>query len=224
MAVNRTSPEGELRFPSPGIQGLGGILEVEAGDSARPSQGRGIMTLVKDIMSTELVTVSPELSLRDLVELLANAHLGGVPVLSQGKAAGVVSLDDIASFQASLAPVPTDGAEEIGWDEEPPPGAVEGEEEAAGAAFEDLWADAGANVIERIEAIRGPEWDLLAEHTVEEAMSRRLWTIGPNQTVQAAARQMRQHDIHRLLVMARGQLLGIVTTSDVTRAVAEGKA
>jgi len=41
MAVNRTSPEGELRFPSPAIQGLGGILEVEAGDSARLSQGEG---------------------------------------------------------------------------------------------------------------------------------------------------------------------------------------
>jgi CBS domain-containing protein len=181
------------------------------------------VTQVKDIMSTELVTVSPELSLRDLVELLANAHLGGVPVLSHGEAVGVVSLDDIASFQASLAPVPTDGAEEIGWDEESPPGMVEGEESVS-AYFQDLWADAGANVIERTEAIRGPEWDLLAEHVVDEAMSRRLWTIGPNETVQAAARQMRQHDIHRLLVMEDGRLLGIVTTSDVTRAVAEGKA
>jgi len=181
------------------------------------------MKLVKDIMSTELVVVDPELSLRDLLELLANAHLGGAPVVAQGKVIGVVSLDDITSFQASLAPVPTDGAEEIGWDEEPPPGAVEGED-AAGAYFEDLWADAGADVVERTEAVRGPEWDLLGEHTVAEAMSRRLWTIGPEQTIRAAARRMRQRDIHRLLVMEGPRLVGIVTTSDVTRAVAEGKA
>jgi CBS domain-containing protein len=142
--------------------------------------------------------------------------------VAQGKVVGVVSLDDIVSFQANLAPVPTDGAEEIGWDEEPPAGAGEGED-APGAYFEDLWADAGASVVERIEAIRGPEWDLLAEHTVAEAMSRRLRAIGPEQTIQTAARQMGERDIHRLLVMENARLVGIVTTSDVTRAVAEGK-
>lgn len=181
------------------------------------------MTLVKDIMSTELVVVSPELSLRELVELLANQHVSGAPVLAQGKVVGVVTLDDIVSFQASLGPVPTDGAEEIGWDEEPPPGAVEGEE-AGGAFFEDLWADAGAELVERAEALRGPEWDLLAEHTVEEAMTRRLSTIGPGQSVEVAARRMQAADIHRLLVMEGDRLRGIVTTSDVTRAVAEGRA
>ena len=181
------------------------------------------MTLVKAVMSTELVAVSPELSLRELVELLANKHMSGAPVLAQGKVVGVVSLDDIASFLASSSPVPADGPEEIGWDEEPPPGVVEGEE-AAGAFFQDLWADAGAELVERTEAIRGPEWDLLAEHTVEEAMSRRLCTVAPDQTVEGAAHLMRQADIHRLLVMEGDRLEGIITTSDVTRAVAEGKA
>lgn len=181
------------------------------------------MTLVKDIMSTELVVVSPDLSLRDLVELLANEHLSGAPVVTQGKTVGVVSLDDIVSFQANLSPVPTDGAEEIGWDEEPPPGAVEGEE-VAGAFFQDLWADAGAELVERTGAVRGPEWDLLAEHTVGEAMTRRLWTIGPDQAIEAAAQRMQEADIHRLLVMTGGRLHGIITTSDVSRAVAERKA
>ena len=41
------------------------------------------MTFVRDLMSTQLVVVSPELSLRDLIELLANAHLGGAPVLAR---------------------------------------------------------------------------------------------------------------------------------------------
>ncbi len=181
------------------------------------------MTLVKDIMSTQLTVVSPELSLRDLVELLGTDHLSGAPVVEQGKVVGVVSLDDIVSFQANLGPVPTDGAEEIGWDEEPPPGAVEGEE-FDGAFFQDLWADAGAELTERTESTRGPEWDLLGEHTVSEAMTRRLRAIGPEQTVEAAAQRMKAADIHRLLVMKDGRLMGIVTTSDVSRAVAEGKA
>jgi len=181
------------------------------------------MTLVKDVMSTELVVVDPDLSLRDLVELLANGHLSGAPVVTKGRVVGVVTLDDIASFLASSSPVPVDGEEESGWDEEPPPGVVEGEE-AAGAFFQDLWADAGAELVERTAAIRGPEWDLLAEHSVEEAMSRRLWAIAPDQTVEGAARRMQQADIHRLLVMEGDRLEGSITTSDVTRAVAEGKA
>ena len=180
------------------------------------------MSLVKDIMSTELVTVSPDLSLRDLVELLAQEHVSGAPVVARGEVVGLVSLDDVASFQASLPPVPVDGDEEIGWDEESPPGAVEGED-AAGAYFQDLWADAGAEVVERTEAVRGPEWDLLAEHTVEEAMSRGLRTIEPGRTVEEAARGMQEGGIHRLLVMEGGRLVGIVTTSDITRTVADRK-
>jgi CBS domain-containing protein len=35
---------------------------------------------------------------------------------------------------------------------------------------------------------------------------------------------MEQAQVHRLLVMDGGSLLGIITTSDVTRAVAESRA
>ena len=41
------------------------------------------MTLVKEVMSTELVVVDPGLSLRDLVELLANGHLSGAPTTTR---------------------------------------------------------------------------------------------------------------------------------------------
>ena len=180
------------------------------------------MTLVKDVMSTQLVVVSPELSLRDLIELLANAHLGGAPVLARGKVVGVVTLDDVASFQASLPPVPTDGAGQIGWDEEPLPGGTEGEE-AVGAYFLDTWADAGADLVERAAAIGGPEWDLLGEHTVGEAMTRRVCSIRPDETLEEAARRMEESDIHRLLVVDGDGLVGIITTSDITRAVADGR-
>ena len=54
-------------------------------------------------------------------------------------------------------------------------------------------------------------------------MSRRLWTISSDDTIDAAARKMQELDIHRLLVIDEGRLSGIVTVSDVTRAVAEGR-
>jgi CBS domain-containing protein len=180
------------------------------------------MTLVKDIMTPDPVVVSEDLSLRDCVELLAHEHLGGAPVVTRGRVVGVITLSDIASFLSSLSPVPRD-TEEPSWEEEPPPGMVEGEDEAVGAYFQDLWADAGADLVARAQSPGSPEWDLLDEHTVGEAMTRRLWTIDPDRTIEEAARELRDADVHRLLVMREGRLLGIVTTTDVTRAVAERK-
>ena len=182
------------------------------------------MTLVRDVMTTELVVVSPQLSLRDLVELLADENLSGAPVVTEGKIVGVVTLDDIVSFQASLPAVPTDdpGMRDPGEETEPRVEVEEGDE-ADAAYFVDLWPDAGAELPERAASLRGPEWDVLSEHTVEEAMSRRLRTIASGESIEAAAQRMQEADIHRLLVVDDGRLSGIITTSDISRAVAEGR-
>jgi len=181
------------------------------------------MTLVRDIMSTQLVVVSPQLSLRDLVELLAQQHLGGAPVVAEGKVVGVVTVDDILSFQASLPAVPVDEPAVQGLEEEDPRPELEQGDEADAAFFVDLWPDAGAELPERAASLRGPEWDMLSEHTVEEAMSRRLRTIASDQPIEVAAQLMQDSDIHRLLVLDHGHLSGVVTTSDISRAVAEGR-
>jgi CBS domain-containing protein len=178
------------------------------------------MALVKDIMTARLVVVGPDLSLRDLADLLAAEHVSGAPVVAGTRTVGVVTLDDVISFQASQPVVPTEGSPEIVWEEEPEPGLVEGEESDS-VYFLDSWADAGADLAERFASIRGPEWDFLGEHTVAEAMSRRLRTVAPEETVEEAARRMTAARVHRLLVLDRGKLCGIITASDVTRAVAE---
>src|SRR5258706_7678242 len=112
------------------------------------------MRIVRDIMSTELVVVSPQLSLRELVELLADKHLGGAPVVRGGRVVGVVPLDDIMLFQASLPPVPVDSSEGIAPEPETAPAA--GEDEADSAFFVDLWPDAEAELPERAAAQHGP--------------------------------------------------------------------
>lgn len=179
------------------------------------------MTQVRAIMTTELVVVSPDVTLRDAVELLAREHLTGAPVLAGGKVVGVVSLGDIASLEADLPGVPAQGSEELAWDGEVPAEPEEGAE-ADGAFFVDAWEDVGAPLTERFENVEGPEWDFLSEHTVSEAMTRKLWTIGPDEPIATAARRMSEAQVHRLLVLDQGRLAGIVTTSDVTRAVAKG--
>jgi CBS domain-containing protein len=173
-------------------------------------------------MTTELVVVSPQLSLRDLVELLAREHIGGAPVLSGSRVVGVVSVDDVMSFLSSQPVVPAERPEDTDYEV-----VTEGEEtevegnEAPGAFFADAWSDAGAELVERFAALRSPEWDLLGEHAVSEAMSQAVRSIEPGADVVEAARLMKDGNIHRLLVMENGALVGIVTTTDVSNAVAE---
>lgn len=61
----------------------------------------GTMLRLRDIMTTELVTVSPELSLRDAMELLVTSHVSGAPVVAQHRVVGVVSATDLLGFAAA---------------------------------------------------------------------------------------------------------------------------
>jgi CBS domain-containing protein len=60
----------------------------------------------------------------------------------------------------------------------------------------------------------------LPKRTAGEAMSHPPVTVAPMLSVVGAARRMTQHDVNRLLVVAGGQLAGIVTRSDLVRAFA----
>jgi CBS domain-containing protein len=180
------------------------------------------MSRVRDIMTTEVVAVSPELPLRDLVELLAQKHIGGVPVLAGSRVVGVVTMGDVLSFLSTQPVVPTERPEDQEYEMEEPESEAEREgEQPPGAFFADAWSDAGAEVVERFAAPHGPEWDLLGEHVVAEAMTRTICSIAPGASVAQAARAMKEAKLHRLLVMENGAMLGIVTTSDVSNAVAE---
>jgi CBS domain-containing protein len=174
-------------------------------------------------MTAETIVVGPDLALRDLVELLAQEHISGVPVLSGSRVVGVVSMEDVMTFLSSQPVVPSEGPEDGDYEleeAEASQGEEEGEE-APGAYFADAWPDVGAEVVERFAATRGPEWDLLGEHVVAEAMSRRVHWVAPEADLTQAARMMKDTNVHRLLVMENGALFGIITTTDVSNAVAE---
>lgn len=141
--------------------------------------------------------------------------------MSGSRLVGVISVSDILSFEAEPPPVPTaDAGPE--WDLETSEEWREGDE-APAAFFSDLWTDTGGDVLERFEQAAGPEWDMLAEHTVSEAMSRRVVHVAPETPVTSAARLMSRHELHRLLVLDEGKLCGVLSAMDVVRAVAEGR-
>lgn len=55
---------------------------------------------------------------------------------------------------------------------------------------------------------------------VEDAMSSPVFTIGPDASIQDAAARLLDHRVGCLPVLEEGRLVGIVTTSDLLRAVA----
>lgn len=85
-----------------------------------------------------------------------------------------------------------------------------------------MWEDAGAPVHERFRASSSPEWDLLEEHTVWEVMSQRVFSLPPDATAEEASALMLRLGIHRVLVMEGKRLLGVVSTTDILRAMAAG--
>lgn len=56
------------------------------------------MLRLRDIMTTDVVAVPPELPIRDALVLLSGRHLSGAPVVSGRKVVGVVSLTDLAEL------------------------------------------------------------------------------------------------------------------------------
>jgi CBS domain-containing protein len=65
----------------------------------------------------------------------------------------------------------------------------------------------------------GPE---LEATTVADLMTPRPITISPEADVKDAAQQMLYADVHRLFVTEEGRLVGVISTSDIVRAVARG--
>lgn len=141
------------------------------------------MVKLRDIMTGDVVGFTPDTTLLEAIETLAERHISGAPVLSGNRLVGVLSATDILEFVASNPTMVADFGEPDSGD-------------------------------------RG----ILASHTVSEAMSGGLVsTLPPDATVQAAAELMRAAGIHRVFVADDGVIVGVVTSLDVTRALADRK-
>jgi CBS domain-containing protein len=185
----------------------------------------GAMLRLRDIMTTDVVSLSPTTTLREAAELLSARHIGGAPVVDGGVVVGVVSASDILAFVASTPEAPRGRGEpeaDADWDDRAD---REGDDDPSARYFSERWDDDAADVVERFaEGTEGThEWGALDDHTVAEVMTRNLVALAPTAPVTAAAERIHSADVHRVLVMECGALLGLVTTTDIARAVARGR-
>jgi CBS domain-containing protein len=178
-----------------------------------------MMVTVEMLMTAAPVTITPGATLRDAVDLLSKIGVSALPVTNGEDVVGLVSAQSIVAFEALTPGVPTERDVSDVWEE---PATAEDELPSV-EYFADLWDDAGPDLVERFRTSDSPEWDVLSEHTVEEAMSHNPPRVAPSASARSAAALMRTTGSHGVLVMDDGYLCGIVTTMDIARAVSRGQ-
>jgi len=179
------------------------------------------MLKLRDIMTRQVVTVEPDTSVRDAMELFASRHIGGAPVVEGERVVGVVTMTDLLDLAATLPLTPVPKAPSPPETETPEEGewGTEGEEAAPPGFFTEEWTELPPEVGEA-SAMTGPEWTPLEEHTVREAMTERVVALSPEADVQQVADLMRRAGVHRILAMEGDRLEGIASALDVSDAVA----
>ena len=177
------------------------------------------MVRLRDIMSTKLVTLVPELTLREAIELLTTEHVSGAPVVAGGVVAGVISTTDLLEFTVSGTDRSGERFDATEWDPSLLIDHSPKDESESASSFLDEIPTARDDDVADPQGGMGLEF--LDEHAVAEAMSRRVLSLPPETSVSRGAQFMRDAGIHRVLIMEGEVLVGIVTTSDITRAVAD---
>ncbi len=163
---------------------------------------------VRDAMQEQVIGVVPEMTVRELIHVLLEDSISGVPVLdSQGKLIGVVSATDVLRL------------------------AAEGPEDVRGRFEMDMGIarEETENDIEQTAEIEGllefsedatPEaYAGFDDYRVRDIMTTIPFTLRPTDTLEDAARLFLGRRIHRALVVEDGSLCGVITPFDLIGAV-----
>lgn len=149
--------------------------------------------LVKDGMTTYVLTVSPETNLEEAYDLLEKHGIRRFPVVGQeGTLIGVVSISDIKMVLVPL------------WRGRPLPSPLK-----QGRLKPKSSKKSGKNGQEI-------EYHLPSELTVADVMTEEVFTIHPFQNVAEAARLIHRHKIGGLPVVdEQGKVVGVITAMDL---------
>lgn len=150
-----------------------------------------------DFMQRDMVTVSPNETLRDALALMTENHVTGLPVMdSRSRCIGMITASDILGFEEEHA-----------------------EDNAEKGMMQHFNAENGRWESVPISAFGLEEF---GDVSVKEVMSRELIWVDRDTPIKKIATQMLNDDVHRVLVMdERFNLYGIITSFDFVRVVAE---
>jgi CBS-domain-containing membrane protein len=149
------------------------------------------MTMVREVMSTNVVTLRPDQGVAEAADILAADRIGAAPVVDAGgKLVGLLRDEDLIVSEANVH-VPT--------------------------AISFLGADfVLPSALHRFES----ELKKAAGSTVGDVMSIDFATVGPDETLEALATLMHDRDVTHVPVVDGDALVGIVARGDLVRHLA----
>jgi CBS domain-containing protein len=179
------------------------------------------MLYVRDIMQSDVVTVTTDATARDVARILADEQISGVPVLDGAEQlVGVVSSTDLVRLAAEDADVQlVTSALRLGEREAPGGEALDETEEAPEEDPYGFFLPEDSPLTDRGLLAELPE-SRLDTTQVEEIMTPVSFTVEPGTPVTDLCEFLVRGRIHRAVVVENRQLAGIVTSADVLRAVA----
>jgi CBS domain-containing protein len=152
---------------------------------------------VAEIMQKKVKTIAPDKTLPALERELLRWRIGAMPVVERGKLVGIVSRSDVVR-QLCV-------------------------ERSLGEAMFDAYRDqTDAGFASRSQrAIAGEIGHRMEHLRVRDVMIQDVVTVAPDLSVVKAAQLLIERRIHRLPVLENGKLVGIVSSLDFTRLVAQ---
>jgi len=150
------------------------------------------MFKVKDIMTKEVISVSPEMDITTAAKILLEKRINGLPVIDPfGRLVGILCQSDLVAQQKAI-PVPS--------------------------VFTLLESFIPLTSIKRIDK----EVKKIAALTVKEAMTREPVTVSPETDIEDIAKLMVDKKYHTLPVMEGDKVVGIVGKEDVLKTLLSG--
>lgn len=153
--------------------------------------------IAREIMSTDLKTVTPETTVREAAQLMADSQISGVPVVdAQGALVGIVSESDL--IQTRRIP-----------------------------SWYYYWVDlegfiaAGTDLAQAKARDRVQELSRHLESPVSDVMTKKVMVASPEAPLEEIVRLMVSNRINRIPIVEQGRLLGIVTRGDILRSMKE---
>src|SRR5210317_1819184 len=145
------------------------------------------MLKAKDIMTRDVMTVSPETEITQAAKLLLSERINGVPVINQtGELVGILCQSDLIAQQKSI-PIPS--------------------------LFTLLDGYIPLTLLNRLDK----EVEKIAATTVKNAMTPDPITVDSDTEIEKVAFLMVEKNYHTLPVVDSGRLVGIVGKEDVLR-------
>jgi CBS domain-containing protein len=166
----------------------------------QPKMEKNMLT-VAALMQSEPKTVRPDMTLSHLEETFLSSGFTGFPVVEKNRLVGVVSRSDVVrSLLTERSRV-----------------------EQVSDFYVALGPVSGDTPVESLEKTAAQVGVRIAALKVEDVMIHQVVSIGSSEPIKHLADMMVEGRFHRLPVVDGGRLVGLVTSMDLVRCIAEGR-